>query len=369
MKKNPGRNRVFVSGLHTVLLFLSVESLFSQNLNVDFGGMKGTLFTHTIIDKSDSLSSKEITELRDEMGMPLWFSRDFSLTVCLSGLCRMVHVRIYWTGAATYLGLQTPEDDQLTKTDHSKFTPEDLERLDRILSDSLSILKRLKIEDLTVETENKNKDLIDGHSGATESSLLGYVVKDAVYTCYTLWQTVYGSARKEIQSILEQRTNKDYLRLVFERKNPQYILWAIDFISKHPQYHQAFYPEIISLVKSKDINLSKYALHYLTPVLLSDAGLQKELAKVMEEASVQRKFEIIWKFLALQHVNNDIILNLLGQYEEQKLSTTLLWYVCEMIRPENMKDSRIVSKIENISKDDNLYVRNITQKILSATKN
>jgi len=369
MRKCPDHCRVPVSGLIALLLFLSIGDLFCQNPIPEFGSMRGTLFTHTILDKSDTLSSDIIIELRDEIGIPLWFSRDLFLTVCLTGVCQMVSVRIYWTGAATYLGLQTPENEPMTKTDHSKFKPEDYEKLDRILLDSLSVLKRYKIEELTIATENKNKDLIDGHSGATEPSLSGYVVKDAVYTTFTLWHSVYGCTIEKIRSILEERTNENYLKLIFEYKKPIYLLWAIDFIRNHPRYHQSFYPDIMSFINSEDINISKCALGYFTPSLLSDAGLQNELAKVMQEGSLQRKFEILCKFSTLRQVNNDIIVDLLGQYENQKLSTTMLGYVCEMIRAENLEDIRIQTKIQNISKDENQYVRNITQRTLLKTKN
>jgi hypothetical protein len=370
MRKSPGQLRVPVSGLLVLFLTLfSIENLYCQNSNHDFESMKGTFFTHAIIDNSDSLSSKVITELRDEMGVPLWFSRDFFLTVCLNGLCRMVSVKIYWTGAATYLALQSPENEPLTKTDHTKFKPDDYQKLDMILSDSLSVLKRFKIEELTIEPVSKKVNPVDAHSGATEPSLSGYTVKDAVYTCYALWHAVYGPTKEKISSLLDQRADRDYLKLVMARKNQQYILWAIDFIKRNPRYHQAFYPEIMSFINSENIDISKYALGYFTPALLSDVNLQNDLARVMEETSLQKKFEIISKFSTLPRVNNDIIVNLLGQYENKKISTTMLGYVCEMIKPENMEDVRVRSKIQSISKDENQYVRNITLRLLSYAGN
>jgi hypothetical protein len=371
MRKNSCHLKVIVPRLLGLLLFLLAENLFGQNTIPEFNSMKGTLFTHSILDKTDTLSSRIITELRDEKGIPLWFSRDLFLAVCLTGVCQMVQVRVYWTGAATYLGFQTPENQPMTKTDHSKFRKEDYEKLHLILSDSLSVLKNYKIEELTVEPEkvSASKKLIDGHSGATEPSLAGYVVKDAVYTSFTIWHSVYGYTLEKIRSIIDRRTDESYLKTVFEQKNPLYIWWAINYIKKHPQYHQAFYLEIMSYINSEDNNLSKCALDYFTPAILTDAGLQNELAKVMDASSLQRKFEILWKFSTLKLVNNDIIVDLLGQYEDQKLSTTMLGYVCEMIRPENLEDIRIQTKIQNISKDENQYVRNITLRTLSKTKN
>jgi hypothetical protein len=371
MRKDSGHQKVILPGLLFFLLYLSPGNLFSQNMVPDFNSMKGTLLTYTISDNIDTLSSKVITELRDEKGIPLWFSRDLFLAVCLTGVCQMVQVSVYWTGAGTYFGFQTSENQPMTKTDHSKFKKEDYEKLHLILSDSLSVLKRYKIEELTVETESVSKDkkLIDGHSGATEPSLAGYVVKDAVYTSFTVWHSVYGYTMEKIKSIIEQRTDESYLKMVFEEKKPLYVWWAIDFIKKHPRYHQAFYREIMGYINSDNINLSKSALGYFTPAILSDEEIQKELAIVMNEASLQRKFEIIWKFSTLQRVNDDIIIDLLGQYESQKLSTTMLGNVCEMITAENLQDTRIQSKLQNISKDENQYVKNITARALSKTKN
>jgi hypothetical protein len=68
-------------------------------------------------------------------------------------------------------------------------------------------------------------------------------------------------------------------------------------------------------------------------------------------------------------VNNDAILILLEQFENQKISAGLLEYVCKLIRPENLKDIRIVEKLKSISRDKNLYVRNMAQKLLSGIKN
>lgn len=355
-----------ISVLLPSMLVLSSMNMLAQKPETRFLEMKGTLFTHKINDK-DSLSEDKIIELRNEKGIVVWFSRDIYKEVCLKGLCRMIHLKIYWTGTGNYLGLKLFEP--LTKTDHVEFKPEDYEKLDRILSDSLSILKGLKIEDLTVETGDLNKDRVDATSGATNPTILEYVVKDAVYTCYTLWYTVYGSTREKIRSILEKRVDKDYLRLIFEQKDPQYLLWAIDLIDRHAEYHQFFYHSIIEQIKTDDPKLSQKASHYFTPSRLSDASIQKELAIMIGDILLYNQYEIIRIFSTLQQVNNDAILILLEQFENKKINAGMLGTVCKMIGPENMVDSRIVKKLERISEDKNLYVRDMAQKLLSGTKN
>jgi hypothetical protein len=179
-----------------LFLLSGIEVLLAQPKSVDFLGMKGDRYTHIYIDKNDSLSSQEIIELRNEKGLALWFGRDFQKIVCLTGQCRKVHLWLFWDGCGNYLGFQEHPEDPLTKTDHAVFNSEDYLKLHQILSDSVSVLKDLKQEDLIVRTEKDDKNPnIDAVSGATQLSLQEYLVRNAAYTCYTLWHTVYGNTR------------------------------------------------------------------------------------------------------------------------------------------------------------------------------
>ncbi|MCK9412929.1 MAG: hypothetical protein M0Q53_11555 [Prolixibacteraceae bacterium] len=349
------------------IFLISVLNSEAKSHATSFDAMRGTRYVHPIADTTDSLSAKEITELRDDKGLPLWFSCDIYKTVCLNTQCRKVHLLIYWDGAANYLGMQLHKNEPLTKTDHKNFTQDDYEKLDRILSNPLSVLKVLKIEELTINSEDKKKNKVDAFSGATMPALSEFVVKDAVYSCYTLWHTVYGTTRDQINSILEQRTDDRYIRLLFEQKDPQYSIWAIDYIEKHPKYQQVFYHHIMNLIQSEDNNVSRKSLHFFIPDRLSDAAIQKEMAFQMEKASATHKFEIIMLFKALPKVTNDAILIMLVQFKNRKIGTGLLEYLCNLIQPENLKDSRIVEELKSISKDKNQYVKNIAQKSLAKT--
>lgn len=347
-----------------IIVFLfCFGNLYSQSDISAIKTLKGTIHKYTISDNSDTLSSGEIIELRASNGLPLWFSREFYQVVCLTGLCRMVHYKIYWKGSGTYLGLEVYEKEPLTKSDHTEFKKEDYSKLDRILGDSISVFKKLKPEDLIIPSKDSIKNPVDGHSGATEPSISAYVVKDAVYTCYTLWHTVYGSTFQKLKSILDQRTNSAYLQLVFNQNDPDYVLWGINFVKNHKDYHTEFFQRISGFIKSENINISKAALKYFTPSILSDISVQKELASM--EVSVERKFDIIWLLSTLPDVGNETILYLLGQFEGDQLSSTMLGYVYKMISTEKLKDARILVKLKTFADDDNMYVRNITKQVLS----
>lgn len=363
------KNKFRISGIISLALILLVISAFPQTFAVDPGKMQGTRFSYPITDKSDSLSATEIIELQDERGIPVWFGRYFHKAVCLTGECRMVHMWLYWDGAGNYLGFQPDEKEPLTKTDHHVFGPEDYLKLHRILSDSLSVLKSLKQEELIILPEKKNDPVkVDAYSGATKVNLQEYLVKNAAYTCYTLWHTVYGPTRGKILDLLDARTDSAALEKIFAMNNPGYQVWAIKTVEKHPAFHPAFYPRIIQLIKSGNIDIAHRALDYFTPARLSDEKVQTGIAGTLDEALPQLKFHIILKFKPLPQISNEAILIMLEQYEKQKIYAGLLAFVCELIKPYNLKDARIIRKLNKLSKDKNQYVRSISENLIARSK-
>lgn len=350
--------------LWLVCCLLSAIQCFAQQPGINFMEQKGSLFYHRIEDPKDSLSSHEITELRNEDGLPVWFGRDFRKVVCLTGQCRMVHVWLFWDGAGNYLRFQEHPGDLLSKTDHTLFGPEDYKKLQFILSDSLSVLKDLKQEELIIKPAAKQGS-VDAVSGATQPYLQQYLVKNAAYTCYTLWHTVYGITRKEILDLLDQRANEKHLKLIFVKNDPVYLRWAVDYIRRNPQYHPVFYRQIIGLIKTNDETLSKQALNYFSANRLTDFHLQKELIERLNDFGYQRKFELLWNLAAVPKINDEVILYLLELFEKDQINSTLLGYSFKLIRKDNLNNPEIQRKLNSLIAHENLYVRNITKKLLT----
>ncbi len=349
-----------------IILFMIAWNSMAQHSETDFEAMKGTRFRYPISDNSDTLSAQEIVELRNLDGRPIWFARNIFKNVCLSGKCKLVRVRIYWNGAVNYAGFTLIDNEPLTKTDHVVFDVNDYRKLDGILADTHSVLKNLQLKDLIVKSVDKKENDIDGFSGATLPTLQDYVVKNAVYTCYTLWHTVYGNSRNIIDKILEQRVDRNYLKLIFNENDPEYQIWAINFVGAHTKFQQLFYPEILDLIKSKEPELSAKALQYFgTPIVLTDVKLQQRLVNLIKEVSSNTKFDIIKSFSSLSKVDNETILLLLDQYLTKHISPAMFGAVCKMIDPKQLQDSRIMGKLQNIANGENLYVRNIVQKLIS----
>lgn len=68
----------------------------------------------------------------------------------------MIRLWLFWDGAGNYLGMQIPEQETLTKSDHTEFEPDDYVKLNDILRDNASILKTVKQEDLIIVLDTIN---------------------------------------------------------------------------------------------------------------------------------------------------------------------------------------------------------------------
>lgn len=348
-------------------LFAGFSDTFPDRPQTGFWAMEGTLVTHHFKEKTDSLSGPELFELQDENGLPLWFGRHIFKDVCISGECKMIRLWLFWDGAGNYLGMQVPEQEPLTKSDHTEFEPEDYEKLNNILRDTASILKTLKQEDLIMVPDSIDPYEVDGYTAATQPTLAEVVVKDAVYSCHTLWHTVYGPVQTEIFKVLENRLSNDFLENIFQSKKPEFISWAIESIEEQPEYHTGFYREIMTYISSENPALAIQALAYFRPELLADTTIQLQLVQVMadENTDMSIKYEILWKFIGFGSIHDQAVLNLLKLFTEQKIGVGAYNLILRLVTPDHVINNEQIDRILNqLSKDENGYVRNLTKRKL-----
>jgi hypothetical protein len=356
----------------TILLFTSFSDTFPERPQTGFWAMEGTLVTHHFEDQTDSLSGPELFELQDESGLPIWFGRHIFKDVCISGECKMIRLWLFWDGAGNYLGMQIPEEEPLTKSDHTNFEPEDYVKLGDILRDTASILKTLKQEDLIIVPDSIDPYEVDGYTAATQPTLAEVVVKDAVYTCHTLWHTVYGPVQTEIINVLENYLSKEFLSKMFESKKPEYISWAIKSVENHPEYHAGFYPKIMEYISSENSALANQALAYFRPELLTDTTIQLQLVRVMENKNTDMslKYEILWKFIGFGHIHQNTVSDLLELFAGQKIGVGAYNLILRLVTPEHIHENEQIAQILNhLSEDENGYVRNLTKRKLDEKQN
>ena len=336
-----------------------------EKLEEDFWGCKGRRIVHIYKDTIDEFSDSQIIELQDKDSIPIWFARHIFKDVCISGKCKMIRLWLFWDGVGNYFGFQLHENEPLTKSDHTIFEQADYEKLEEILRDSTSILGKLKQEDLVIIPDSiDNPYELDGYTAATQPSLAEVVVKDAVYTCHTLWHTVYGATREEINRLLEERIDADFLRCILKTGDIEKIIWVIETVKKHPEYHPAFYPDFIECIKSKNELLARKALNYFGHDMLTDELIQKELVSEMPFFTKETNVELIWRFIENGGVTEDVFLQLLQYIREKKLQLSFLNLIYQLIQPHYLKKQEIKVILESFLKDENAYVRSLTKKVL-----
>lgn len=289
----------------------------------DFLRMDGTTLEHIFDTSHDSLSEQRIIELQDRDGLTTWFGRYFNKDICTTGICRMVTLWIIWDGSGNFLGMQFEESNPLTKSDHTPFKRKDYERLYEIMADTASILKDLLYEDLTVEVpkDETNKTHfnnlgiyeIDGYSSATVPSLKEYVVEDAVFTCYTLWHTVYGETKQYIDSLLQKRMNPTYLVRLFNGDKGQQIL-ALKNIESWDKWSNKIESQVLKLITSSDLDIAEKALSLITAKYLSEEERQLRFVELIKHARPEIKYEILYKLQTATTLLPDTLLLLLDLF-------------------------------------------------------
>ncbi len=294
----------------------------------------------------------------------------------------MVKLWIFWDGVGNYLGMQLNEREPLTKSDHTPFEPQDYIRLDEILRDTVSILKDLQYEELVIEDtsqlsvdDKSEKKLfeVDGYSSATLPSLKEYVVKDAVFTCYTLWHTVYGETKVFIDDILKERVDSEYIDKLLNGSENQ-KLFALEIIRRNNSFFFEFESEILPLVASQNKNISEKALSAITPQYLSNSENQLRFIELMDNSFPETKYEIIYKMQLIDNISSDAIILLIDKYMTGKISAGGLNQIFKIISKQMGTNKNILynHEIENrlvqLSKHSNPYTANLTKNFLKSIR-
>lgn len=339
----------------------------------DFLRMKGSLIKHPIQFSSELLSNNEILELQENNGLTIWFARFFYKDICISGSCRMAKFWIFWDGTGNYLGYRLNENNPLTKSDHVDFQPDDYLKLHNILADTVSILKNLKYADLAIEVDDKNNEEksilnVDAFTQATPPALSKYVVKDAVFTCYTLWQTVYGETKIAIDEMLEKRVDSGYMSKLFNGSNVQ-KLFALEIAARNSLIFQEYEARILRMITSEEKELSEKSLTVIPSLYLQSTENQIKLVELLNESLSQTRYEIIYKLQKLEHVSPKATILLLDRFDTEKHSVGELNQILriiskQMIQYSNVEKELIRKNLSELMNSPNPYITKIIKSFL-----
>ena len=293
----------------------------------------------------------------------------------------MVKLWIFWDAIGNYLGIQLDENESLTKSDHTPFEMEDYKRLDRILSDTLSVFKDLNYEDLIVEDDSQPKEEtnrenklfaflnVDAVSTATSPALKEYVIEKAVFTCYTLWHMVYGETKVFIDSLIRDKLNAEYIGKLLNGEEEQ-IFYGLEILQKYNSYFPEFDTTVFSMVTSPKKELSRKALTIIPTDYLRTPDHQLRFIKLIDNSLYESKLRIIYRLQSIDNVSADAIVLLLDKYIQgiiSKGSLNMIYIVIanNMNENNNLLDNKdIASRLKLLSNHSDTFIANLTNNFL-----
>lgn len=354
--------------------FTTTNLAYKLPIQTDMLSMDGILLKHLILNSADSLSSKELLELQDEKGLTVWYARFFHKDICVSGLCQMAKFWIFWDGKGDYIRYQLEENDSLTKAEHVAFQKNDYIRLHEILSDTESILKDLAIEDLDVKSDvDKSTYNIDGYSGATPPVISEYVVKDAVYTCYTLWHTVYGETNEEIQRIIDKKVNSEYIERLLSGNDVQ-KLSAIKFTRQNLAFFYKFENTFLELITSKNEQIAENAIALISLEYWNIPANQEKLVQLIDVSLPQIKYEVIYKLQLVENISEEVLVLLLDKFIAEKIDlggyNQFLRVLTKQVSMKNsiIQNNEIKDRLDLLTSSPNTEMAKLTKIFLGNTR-
>ncbi len=365
-----------VISLVILTAFVTADEPNINPYNRDLFNLKGKLVVHPIENSIDSLSDPEFLELVDENGLPIWFARYFFKDICVTGICNMAKFWIFWDGTGKYLGFRLNNNEPLTKNNHIDFLPQDYVRLDEILKDTESILQDFNYENLAVESEIEVAEessiyTVDAFTSATPPGLSEYVVEDAVFTCYTLWHTVYGETQKKIQTLLTERMDPGYIEKLL-RGNKDQQMFALEQIAVNLKLIAEFEEVLFQLITSNDLALSKKTVSLFPSDYFDYSENQLKFINLINNSLPEIKYEIIYRLQELDSLSTGSLILLLDKYTEGVISIAGLNQVYRIVANYKSKKhidfEKVISKIEILSKSPNLETSHLSTNFLRSIK-
>jgi hypothetical protein len=251
-----------------------------------------------VIAESDT-SALTLKLVFDDANNPQYFFSNVFTPVCLTGECKPVYINLYWDLLGNYTRFDFPPGKVLTKLDHEEFTPEEYEKLHRILHNPTSLLKDVAMEELVGKGTENLADSVDAKAGATLKTIKNEVIDGAVYTCYTLWHLAHGTVTAEMQRITRTYANDALLHRFLASSNHAYQYWAMDrVIDPNGRVTEAFGPDLLGVMRGKNLFTARYALQKIAPPFF-DPDRQRWLWETYRGATYSLQIAILKKLATL----------------------------------------------------------------------
>jgi hypothetical protein len=197
-----------------------------------FEGIRSTEEAFSVFDPQHELEPP-VQLCRDANGAPRLYYADLQTPVCIDGICKPVRIAVYWNLLGAYIGYGLYDGDPLTKYDHDLFEEADYAKLHELLLNKNAVFRRKKLSDLFDPNAEPEKQVtykgeeVDAVSGATKKAIKDAVVEGALYSCYTIWQVVHGTADDSIKVQLPDLWDEELLHRFLYAERDDYQFHAL----------------------------------------------------------------------------------------------------------------------------------------------
>lgn len=312
--------------------------------------------------RDDNNNVVEITAMADAEGILYWYRR-IETPVCLTGECKLVDVGLYWYCTGSFLGLEV-YGEPLTKTDHSKFSDADYDKLMSVLNNDWSSLKEYDFSDLI---EEKAEGEVDGASGATRKEIASEAVDHAVYTTYTLWHLAHNGEKEQLSELTAGQLNSGHLAtklIASGRKEYHYFLLDLFGLGKLDQSAEINSLIMDGLRSENDPYLKNLAFKSLSMTRIDDPGIQLALAGIYPDFSADEKLPILMALKGLRYLGPPLYHVL-----EKDLDIENEWFsvkILNVLLHGSGHTERVKEIARKLSESPNSFIRDSALKFLNA---
>ena len=189
---------------------------------------------HPGISQKDAINCV-LFETKENLLNEKQFFMDVETVVCGDKQCKIDIIRVYWNQFGNYLKFELRNGIQLEKANGLHFTKADYIKLQNILEDSNSPLKKVYKNEIVSNSSGEGFDAVSGETVLLEKHAY---VKGAVWTCYTLWHWVHGNTRKIIRNITGQKYTTSALVKFLDSNIMTHNLFGLEQLIRKKEYSQ-----------------------------------------------------------------------------------------------------------------------------------
>jgi hypothetical protein len=267
--------------------------------------------THRILARHPGVQKEgpqayTLREVKDTSGFPSEYTMTVDSAICPEQVCLLSTVRLTWDALGHYQRYELPPGERLEKglpankrkaaADSAApwkgvpFTEADDRKLDAILKDEHSLLAQQNLAGLSGA---RDKDLVDGITGATPAALRDAVVEGASLTCYNLWHWANGEVAAAAKELTHQQCGAAMLLSFLTSDKPHYVLFALEHLRLHRVFDPQAQEAVCAVMRGGGRERIDLGLAYLREALPDADAFYSKVGGVISDGTGECRTELL----------------------------------------------------------------------------